>query len=49
MAINIYKTEFNKHPFPRNKKSVEALALLRGSESGFDYAEAFILIKRIEK
>ena len=49
MALNIYKTEFNKHPFPRSKKSVEALALLRGSESGFDYAEAFILIKRIEK
>ena len=48
MALNIYKTEFNKHPFPRSKKSVEALAF--GEEvSLFDYAEAFILIKRIEK
>ena len=47
-AVDIYKTEFKKHPFPRNKKVVESLALLRGSESGFKYSEAFILLKNIQ-
>ena len=41
---NVYKGEIKKHPFPRSLKSIEALALLRGSESGFRYAEAFNLI-----
>ena len=40
----IYKSEFNKHPFPRSKKTIKALAELRGSESGYDYAEAFQLL-----
>ena len=46
-AIDIYKTEFKEHPFPRNKKVIEALALLRGSESGFKYSEAFVLLKKL--
>ena len=41
---SVYKGEIKKHPFPRSLKSIEALALLRGSESGFKYAEAFNLI-----
>ena len=40
----IYKSEFKKHPFPRNSRSIKALAELRGSESGYDYAEAYQLI-----
>ena len=39
--MNIYKSEINKHPFPRSNDSIKSLALLRGSESGFKYAEAF--------
>ena len=46
-VCNIYKTEFQTHPFPRNLEVVEALAKLRGSESGFNYAEAFMIIKEI--
>ena len=41
---SIYKTEMYKHPFPRSKTSVKALADLRGSQSGFQSAEAFELI-----
>ena len=39
--MKIYKSELGKHPFPRSVKSIEALGILRGSESGFKYAEAF--------
>lgn len=47
--IKIYKTEINKHPFPRSLKSIKSLALLRGSESGYNYAEAFQLILERKK
>ncbi len=40
----IYKSEFKKHPFPRSSRSIKALAELRGSESGFYYAEAYQLV-----
>ena len=46
--LELYKSEIKNHPFPRSKKAVEALALLRGSESDLHYAEAFMLIKSIE-
>ena len=45
--LKIYDSEIKEHPFPRSVKSVESIAALRGSESGYRYAEAFqILIKR---
>jgi len=40
----IYKGEFKKHPFPRSLEAIKALAILRGSESGYKYAESFKLI-----
>ena len=43
----LYKSEFGKHPFPRSKKSLTALANLRGSESGCDKSEAFQILKEI--
>tara|TARA_B100001741_G_C16321191_1_gene490513 strand:+ start:31 stop:702 length:672 start_codon:yes stop_codon:yes gene_type:complete len=48
-ALDIYKTEIRRHPFPRSKDAIKSLAILRGSEAGFKYAESFILIKKIEK
>ena len=45
--MKIYKSEISIHPFPRSAKSIESLAALRGSSSGYSYAEAFqILIER---
>lgn len=43
-TMNVYKSEIKKHPFPRSEDSIKALATLRGSESGFRFAEAFQLI-----
>ncbi len=42
--MSIYKSEFGEHPFPRSEKTIRALASLRGSQSGFEAAEAFMLI-----
>ena len=43
----LYTSEFAEHPFPRSIKSIESYASIRGSMSGFKYAEAFqILINR---
>ena len=41
---NFYKTEFRKHPFPRSKESIKALAILRGSQSGYKAAESFKVV-----
>ena len=42
--MNIYKSELAKHPFPRSIDVVRANAILRGSQCGFKYAEAFKVI-----
>ena len=41
----LYESEFGHHPFPRSTRNIEALASIRGATSGFEYAEAFQLIK----
>lgn len=48
-AFKMYKTEQQKFPFPRSLKGIESLAIQRGIESGLKKAEAFKLIRRIEK
>jgi len=40
----IYSSELGLHPFPRSEKSLRALATLRGSQSGYEAAEAFELV-----
>lgn len=47
-AAKIYKSEFSKHPFPRNLEVIKSLALIRGSEAGFKFSEAFKLIYQRE-
>lgn len=47
--MSIYKSELAEHPFPRSIKNLEALATFRGASAGVDYAEAFQLIKYIDK
>ena len=46
-AIDIYKSEFKKFPFPRSKEALISLAKFRGSTAGVLSAEAFILLKEI--
>lgn len=47
--MKIYESELGSHPFPRSLENIRALAHFRGASSGFQYAEAFQLIKYIEK
>ena len=47
--MGVYKSELGEHPFPRSLRNMEALATFRGASVGVDYAEAFQLIKYIDK
>ena len=48
-ALAIFASEMGAHPFPRSPDAVRALATLRGSESGVAAAEAFVVLKQVEK
>ena len=43
-TMKIYDGEMGEFPFPRSEKTIRSLAALRGSQSGFDSAEAFELV-----
>lgn len=45
----IYSSELENHPFPRSLKNIEALATMRGATAGCIAAEAFQILKWIEK
>ncbi|MBK8547851.1 MAG: PIG-L family deacetylase [Saprospiraceae bacterium] len=47
--IQIYKSEIMDHPFPRSLENVKALNHFRGATIGVKYAEAFQLLKYIDK
>lgn len=42
--LKIYKSELGEFPFPRSEKTIQSLAFLRGSQAGFQAAEAFQLL-----
>ena len=43
-AMRIYESEIGEFPFPRSEKTMRSLAAFRGSQSGFEAAEAFELV-----
>lgn len=43
-AMKIYNSEIGEFPFPRSEKNIRSLAAFRGSQSGFEAAEAFELV-----
>lgn len=43
--MNIYESEISEFPFPRSEKAIRSLAHVRGAASGFEAAEAFMLLK----
>jgi len=47
--MKIYKSELGEHPFPRSLDNIKALAHFRGASVGVKYAEAFQLLKYIDK
>lgn len=45
--MKVFESEISEPPFPRSERSIESLAILRGSTSGCKYAESFVLLKEI--
>ena len=48
-VLNIYKDELREYPHPRSLEGIRILAQYRGLEVGFKYAEAFQVIRDINK
>ena len=48
-VMQVYASEVGEHPFPRSNRNIKALAVFRGASVGVEYAEAFQLIKYIDK
>ncbi len=44
--FSIFESEIGEHPFPRSKRNLKAQATFRGAQSGFEYAESFMLLKQ---
>jgi len=44
-ALRCYETEKRNFPHPRSDKALKVLAQKRGTEIGFEYAEAFMIIR----
>lgn len=44
-AMETYKGEARPYPHPRSREVLKALAMVRGSEAGFNFAEAFMIQK----
>ena len=42
--MKTFKSEMGNFPFPRSEKTIRSLAAVRGSQSGFEAAEAFELV-----
>ena len=47
--LQIYLSELGEHPFLRRSRNIEALAVHRGASIETEYAEAFQLIKFLDK
>lgn len=47
--MRIYNSELGEHPFPRSIENIKALAHFRGASVGVQYAEAFQLLRYIDK
>ena len=45
----IYESEIGEHPFPRSKKNIRGIIDFRGASVGVKYAEAFQILKFIDK
>jgi N-acetylglucosamine malate deacetylase 1 len=47
--MKVYESELGEHPFPRSLENIKALAHFRGASAGVHYAEAFQLLKYIDR
>ncbi|MDT0554150.1 PIG-L deacetylase family protein [Urechidicola vernalis] len=47
--MSIYESEIGDHPFPRSYRNMDALSTFRGATIGVEYAEAFQVLRWIDK
>jgi N-acetylglucosamine malate deacetylase 1 len=47
LALQCYKNEIKDYPHPRSIEGLKAYAQFRGIQSGFKYAEAFMIMKDV--
>ncbi len=47
--MKVYESELGNHPFPRSEENIRAFATIRGASCGVNSAEAFQLLKCVEK
>lgn len=47
--MTTYKNEVKESPFPRNVDAIKSLTQYRGAACNVEYAEAFRIIKQIER
>jgi LmbE family N-acetylglucosaminyl deacetylase len=47
--MSVFESELAPHPFPRSFDNIKALAHYRGATAGVQYAEAFQLVKYLDK
>jgi len=48
-VMKVFESELDEHPFPRSLDNITALAHFRGASVGVKYAEAFQILKFIDK
>jgi N-acetylglucosamine malate deacetylase 1 len=48
-AMACYKSQLREFPHPRSTKAIECLVRVRGSTAGFEAAEAFMLIRDVDR
>ncbi len=48
-AIKFYKSELRPYPHSRSVKAIKALAQVRGTSSGFKFAEGFVLVRDLNE
>lgn len=44
-ALKLYASEILEYPHPRSELGIKALAMYRGMQAGFQYAESFVLLR----
>jgi len=47
--LQAYKTEIKKFPNSRSLKGIEILSKFRGMQNGLEQAEAFLVLKEINR
>ena len=48
-ALDCYESEIRPFPFPRSEQGLRTLAMFRGMQAGFNYADAFHIVREFRR